>query len=150
MFILMLHLLFKLKLAQVGRTMGDYRMVSWCIFDWCKHSSLITGHFASWILAPSSPIWPGHNARCHMSRRSAKSCRVRTGVGVVAPAEDAFVGAGERGRCLHAAVALDAVEGVLVAAAAPAQHALRPPAQLHPAVRPCPRQTTVSQFYPLC
>lgn len=60
-----------------------------------------------------------------------------TGVGMVAPAEDAFVGACERGRCLHAAVALNAVEGVLVAAAAPAQHALGPPAQLHPAVGPC-------------
>ena len=60
-----------------------------------------------------------------------------TWVGVVAPAEDALVGAGERGRGLHAAVALDAVEGVLVAAAPPAQHALRPAAQLHAAVGSC-------------
>jgi hypothetical protein len=34
-------------------------------------------------------------------------------------------------------VALNAVEGVLVAAAAPAQHALRPAAQLHATVRSC-------------
>ena len=59
---------------------------------------------------------------------------VGTWVGVVAPAEDTLVGAGKRGRGLHAAVALNAIEGVLVAAAPPAQHALRPTAQLHSAV----------------
>lgn len=69
--------------------------------------------------------------------RNENSPGGRTGVGVVAPAEDTLVGAGQRGRCLHAAVALDAIEGVLVAAAAPAQHALRPPAELHPTMRPC-------------
>ncbi len=67
----------------------------------------------------------------------AKLCVKSTWVGVVAPAEDAFVGAGQRRRGLHAAVALNAVEGVLVAAAAPAQHALRPAAQLHATVRSC-------------
>ena len=53
------------------------------------------------------------------------------GIGVVAPTEDALVGAGERRSRLHAAVAFDAVESVFVAAAAPSQHRLGPTAQFH-------------------
>ena len=74
----------------------------------------------------SRQVWPGSAARI-----SSNLCVKCTWVGVVAPAEDAFVGACQRWRGLHAAVALNAVEGMLVAAAAPTQHALCPAAQLH-------------------
>ena len=45
-----------------------------------------------------------------------------------------LVGAGQRGGGFHAAVRLYSIEAVLVAAAAAAQHALGPAAQLHAAV----------------
>lgn len=64
---------------------------------------------------------------------------------MVAPAEDAFVCAGQRGGGFHAAVALNAIEGVLVAAAPPTQHALCPAAQLHATVRPCKAMAKHSQ-----
>jgi hypothetical protein len=46
------------------------------------------------------------------------------------PAEDALVGAGQAGRRFHAAVRLDAVETVLVAASAASQLSFRPAADL--------------------
>ena len=69
-----------------------------------------------------------------------------TWVGVVAPAEDTLVGTGQGGCGLHAAMGLDAVEAVLVAAAPPPQHRLGPPAQLHSAMRTC----TASQNSDYC
>lgn len=42
----------------------------------------------------------------------------------VPPAEDTLVGTGEARGGLHAAVGLNAIEGVLVAAASPPQHGL--------------------------
>mmetsp|Transcript_148 Transcript_148/g.530 ORF Transcript_148/g.530 Transcript_148/m.530 type:complete len:678 (-) Transcript_148:35-2068(-) len=56
-------------------------------------------------------------------------------VGVMPPAEHALVRAGQTRRRLHAPVRLYAVEGVLVAAAAPPELRLGPPAQLDPGVR---------------
>ena len=45
-----------------------------------------------------------------------------TGVGVMAPAEDTFVGTGQGGGGLHAPVGLYAIEAVLVAAPPAPQH----------------------------
>ena len=45
----------------------------------------------------------------------------------MAPAEDTLVGTGQGGGGLHAPVRLYAIEAVLVAAAPPTQHGLRPP-----------------------
>ena len=47
------------------------------------------------------------------------------------PAEHTLVGTGQAGSALHAAVALDAVEGVFVAAASSAEHGLGPATHLH-------------------
>jgi len=47
---------------------------------------------------------------------------------VVPPTENALVGTGERRRGLHALVRRNSIKGVLVAAAAAPEHALRPPA----------------------
>ena len=52
-------------------------------------------------------------------------------VGVVAPAEQTAVGAGDRRRRLHARRAVQPVERVLVARAVPAQVRLAPATQLH-------------------
>ena len=41
------------------------------------------------------------------------------------PAEDAFIRASQTRRCFHATVALDTVEGVLVASSSTSQHGLR-------------------------
>ena len=60
--------------------------------------------------------------------------RGRTRIGVVPPAEDTLVGAGQGWGCFHAPVRFDAIEAMLVAAAAASQHGLGPAAQLHPAV----------------
>ena len=49
---------------------------------------------------------------------------------VVPPAEHTLIGTRQTRRGLHAPVALDAIEGVLVAAAAAPQHRLRPATQL--------------------
>eukprot|EP00050_Salpingoeca_kvevrii_P020595 m.100451 g.100451 ORF g.100451 m.100451 type:complete len:507 (-) comp8929_c0_seq3:697-2217(-) len=57
------------------------------------------------------------------------------GVGVMAPAEDTFVGTGKAWSCLHATVAFNAVKRVLVAAASTTQHRLGPTAQLDARVR---------------
>ena len=50
------------------------------------------------------------------------------GVGAVAPAEDAFVAAGEGWRGFHAEVGFDAVETVFVAGSAAAEGGFRPAA----------------------
>lgn len=46
-------------------------------------------------------------------------------LGALPPAEDTLVGTGQAGGGLHAAVALNAIEGVLVAAPTAPQHRLR-------------------------
>ena len=57
-------------------------------------------------------------------------------VGVVPPAEHTLVGARQAGSGLHAAVALNPVEGVLVAASPAPQHGLGPAAQFNARVGP--------------
>lgn len=57
----------------------------------------------SWLCPPEPPPWPKPTA-------------------ALPPAEDTLVGTGQAGGGLHAAVALNAIEGVLVAAPAAPQH----------------------------
>ena len=57
-------------------------------------------------------------------------------VGVVPPAEHTFVGTRQAGSGLHAAVALNPVEGVLVAPSAAPQHGLGPATQFNTRVGP--------------
>jgi hypothetical protein len=54
---------------------------------------------------------------------------------VVAPAEDTFIGACERGRSLHALVAGNAIEGVFVTPSPSPQHGFCPTAEFDAAVR---------------
>lgn len=82
-----------------------------------------------------SKAWP--NDPRQLGNIGSMQTRHPTRVGMVAPAEDTLVGTGKGGSGLHAAVRLNAVEAVLVAAAPPPQHGLGPPAQLHPTVRAC-------------
>ena len=55
---------------------------------------------------------------------------------MVSPTEHTLVGAGKARSGLHAAVALDPVEGVFVAAATPTQHGFGPPAKFDPGMTP--------------
>ena len=64
---------------------------------------------------------------------------------MVAPAKDTLVGTSQRRGGLHAAVGLDAIEAMLVAAASTPQHGLGPTAQLHSAVGPCSHGTSLAQ-----
>ena len=94
-----------------------------------------------WDGSCAEPIHSSVSRGCCQKRPQAepldRSAARFTRICVMAPAEDALVGACKRGRGLHASVRLNAIEGMLVAAATSTQHALRPSAQLDPRMRPC-------------
>lgn len=97
----------------------------------CKHSCRqdILGHCSGTPERQTRQVVASVAERRHAGRL--------TRVGVVTPAEDTLIGTSQGGGSFHAAVRLNAIEAVLIAASPAPQHSLGPPAQLDPTVRPC-------------
>lgn len=82
-----------------------------------QHMGAFTQHTQPKLLR--AQLAQGQLAVSHRAPTLAKA------LGALPPAEDTLVGTGQAGGGLHAAVALNAIEGVLVAAPAAPQHRLR-------------------------